>query len=82
VRHANYREDHVDSILLRPEEVREALGLSRTVVYGMIASGELPVVRVGRAVRVPRDGLERWVRERTAGGGADQQALQAGDQPK
>jgi excisionase family DNA binding protein len=62
----------MDSILLRPEEVREALGLSRTVVYGMIASGELPVVRVGRAVRVPREGLERWVRERTEGAATDQ----------
>jgi excisionase family DNA binding protein len=62
----------VDSILLRPDEVRETLGLSRTVVYGMIASGELPVVRIGRAVRVPREGLERWVRERIEGAATDQ----------
>jgi hypothetical protein len=25
----------------------------------------LPVVRLGRSVRVPREALERWIRERT-----------------
>jgi excisionase family DNA binding protein len=55
------------SLLLRPEEVWRDLGLSRGTVYQMLARGELPVVRIGRAVRVPREGLERWVREHTEG---------------
>jgi excisionase family DNA binding protein len=55
----------MESLLLRPDEVQRAIGMSRTVVYGMIATGELPVVRIGRSVRVPRDALERWVREHT-----------------
>ena len=51
--------------LLRADEVARILGLGRTKVYAMLASGELPVVRVGRCLRVPADGLAKWVRERT-----------------
>jgi excisionase family DNA binding protein len=57
----------METLLLRPEEVRQVLGLGRATVYQMIAAGELPSVHVGRAVRVPREGLERWVRENTQG---------------
>jgi excisionase family DNA binding protein len=58
------------ALLLRPEEVWRELGISRTVAYAMIARGELPVVRIGRSVRVPREALERWVREHTDGSAA------------
>lgn len=53
--------------LLRPEDVQSILRIGRSKVYEMIARGELPVVRIGRAVRIPRDELERWVAEHTAG---------------
>jgi excisionase family DNA binding protein len=56
------------ALLRRPEEVQRELGISRSKVYQMLASGELPTVRLGRSVRVPQDGLEQWVRERTEGG--------------
>jgi len=52
-------------ILLRAEEVARLLSLGRTTVFALIASGELPCVRVGRATRVPRTAVERLVRERT-----------------
>ncbi len=55
----------MERILLRIEEVAKELGLGRTKVFELVAAGELPVVRIGRAVRVPRAGLEVWVRERT-----------------
>ncbi len=48
-------------LLLRAEEVQEALGLGRSKTYQLIASGELPVVRIGRCVRVPAEALQRWV---------------------
>ena len=51
--------------LLRPMEVAELLGLSRSKVFEMLASEELPVVRFGRVVRVPREQLEEWIQERT-----------------
>jgi len=63
------------SILMRAGEVAAALGVGRATAYQLIANGELPTVRIGRAVRVPRAELERWVRRRTMGaddgGGAD-----------
>jgi excisionase family DNA binding protein len=46
-------------------EVAELLGLSRSKVFEMLAAEELPVVRFGRVVRVPRQQLDEWVRART-----------------
>ena len=53
------------ALLLKPLEVAELLGLSRSKVFEMLAAEDLPVVRIGRAVRVPRGDLEEWIRERT-----------------
>lgn len=52
-------------LLLRAGEVATLLGLGRSTVFAMLGAGELPVVRIGRSVRVPRVALERWVDERT-----------------
>ncbi len=51
-------------MLLRIPEVMSALGLGRTKIYELIASGELPVVRIGRAVRISASALEMWINER------------------
>ena len=45
--------------MLRPAEVAVLLSLSRSEVYRQIGTGEIPSVRFGRAVRVPR----RWVEQ-------------------
>lgn len=52
-------------MLLRVSEVADELRLARSFVYHLIQVGELPVVRIGRSVRVPRAALEEWVAERT-----------------
>ena len=51
-------------LLLRPAEAAKALGISRSKCYELIASGELPSLRVGAAVRVPFAELEQWITER------------------
>ncbi|HLH67771.1 MAG TPA: helix-turn-helix domain-containing protein [Candidatus Dormibacteraeota bacterium] len=48
-------------------KVARLLGIGRTKVYELIGRGELPVVRIGRLVRVPRAELERWIRDRVVG---------------
>lgn len=53
------------ALLLTIPEAAEALRLGVSSVKQMIREGELPVVRYGRAVRVPRSGLEQWVTNRT-----------------
>ena len=57
-------------LVLRAEEVAEELGIGRWKVYEMMATGELPTIRIGRLVRVPRAALERWIEERTSTGQA------------
>ena len=54
-----------ESLLLTIPEAAEALRLGTSSVKQMIRSGELPIVRYGRAVRIPRSGLEQWVASRT-----------------
>ena len=53
-----------DRLLLRPEEAAELTGLGRTTIYELMRSGELRSINVGRARRIPRVELERWVSER------------------
>ena len=54
-------------LLMRPAEVVDLLGISRTKVYALIASGELPSMKVGESVRVPVAALQRWLEERVPG---------------
>lgn len=51
-------------LLLRGGEVAQLLNISRSKAFEMMASGELPCVRIGRSVRVPRIALERWIADR------------------
>lgn len=49
-------------LLLRPTEAAEALGVSRSKVYELIAAGTIPSVRIGgTSVRVPAEELRAWV---------------------
>ena len=52
--------------LLRPEELAGLLALGRSMVFKLVARGELPAVRIGRAVRIRRVDAERFVLERAA----------------
>lgn len=51
--------------LLRAEEAAGLLGLGRSKTYQLIAASAIPVVRIGRSVRVPRTALLRWIEEQT-----------------
>ena len=55
----------MEPLLLKAGDVAKLLGLGRSKVFGMLAVGELPVVRIGRSVRVPRAALEDWIAEHT-----------------
>lgn len=57
----------VQSILMSIPEAAKSLRLSRAKLYQLIALEGLPVVRFGRAVRVCRSSLERWVQQREQG---------------
>jgi excisionase family DNA binding protein len=47
---------------LKPVEVAEAIGISRTKVYWAIQRGEIPSTRIAGMLRVPRVWVEQQVR--------------------
>ena len=49
------------SLLLTVSEAARVLRISRNLAYELVARGELPAVRLGRIIRVPRFGLESWI---------------------
>jgi len=55
----------VEPLLLKAGDVAKLLGLGRSKVFAMLTVGDLPVIRIGRSVRVPRAALEDWVAENT-----------------
>jgi excisionase family DNA binding protein len=48
-------------MLLTVRDVEAELQLGRTRTYELLRSGEIPVIRLGRAVRIPRDALRCWI---------------------
>jgi len=51
-------------VLLHIIEAARILALSRARVYQLIAAGELPHIRIGKSVRVPRAALLRYIERR------------------
>jgi excisionase family DNA binding protein len=47
--------------LLSVATAAKIMGISRTVMYQLIAGNRVPVVRIGRSVRVPRRALMEWI---------------------
>ena len=52
-----------DALLLRVGDAAAILSVGRTTVYGLIASGQLRPVHVGRSMRISRTEIERFIRE-------------------
>lgn len=48
-----------DRLVLSVSEAAEMLGISRTLAYELIARHELPFLRLGRRIVVPRRALEQ-----------------------
>jgi len=58
----------LEKLLLTATEAAEAIGVGRTRIYELLASGQIPSVKIGRSVRVPTEALRRWIKERESGG--------------
>ena len=59
----------VENRLYSIKEVAEILHISPSYAYQLAAGGVLPVIRIGRAIRVPSLQLNRWIDEQTEQGG-------------
>jgi excisionase family DNA binding protein len=52
-------------LLLRGAEVAQLLGIGRSKAYELMARRELPTIRIGQSIRVPKHALVAWIEERT-----------------
>ena len=56
----------MEQTLMTVTEAARQLALSRATMSDMVRAGRIPSVRIGpRTVRIPADGLSRWIAERT-----------------
>ena len=53
-----------DKLLLRPARAFEIADVPRSTGYLLIRSGEWPSIRIGRAIRIPFDGLKKWIEQK------------------
>ncbi len=54
----------VTTHLLTAPEVAKILSVSRATAYSLMQTGELPVVRLGKLVRVDPDDLQQFITSR------------------
>lgn len=59
--HSGRGDPTVPRLLLTPLQAGAALGISRTRVFALLASGELESVQLGRSRRIPVAALEEFV---------------------
>ena len=57
-----------DALLLTVPETAKLLRISRNLAYELVARGELPAIRLGRVIRIPRDELTARIRARASDG--------------
>jgi excisionase family DNA binding protein len=50
-----------ERLLLKPDEASAALSISPRLLWGLTKAGEIPAVRIGRAVRYDPADLRRWI---------------------
>ena len=59
--------DLVSEGLMTVREAAEFLGLSRSTVYELMESGELPFAKIGKARRIPRRAVTAFAASRMVG---------------
>lgn len=48
-------------MLYRAEEAADLLSISRTAVFNLISSGDLPAIKIGGRRRIPRASIEDYI---------------------
>jgi excisionase family DNA binding protein len=52
-----------DKLTLSVEEAAKVLGIGRNLCYDRVKTGEIPAIRIGRRLLVPRRALEKLLEE-------------------
>jgi excisionase family DNA binding protein len=56
-------EPHLHKLLVPPDEAAVILSVGRTKIFELMATGQLPSVRIGSSRRIPVSALERFVQQ-------------------
>ena len=59
----------VNPVTVSVEEARRIVGCGRSTAYELVKTGQWPVLRFGRRIRIPLTDLLEWVEENTTKGG-------------
>lgn len=62
------KDRNVEKSLLTVGEAARMLSIGRSKTYELMNAGDLPVVHIGRAVRIPVKALECWIEEQAERG--------------
>ena len=46
------------------EEAADAIGISKNEIYSLMKRAEVPYVKFGRTVRIPKSAIKQWLDER------------------
>ncbi len=65
----NHDESNGVSLGLRPREAAKALGIGERLLWSKTNAGEIPHLRVGRAIVYPVGLLQDWLAEQAAKSG-------------
>ena len=61
-------EPETPCLAMRPREAAKALGISERLLWDWTNRGEVPHIRIGKAILYPVDVLRRWLDEQAATG--------------
>ena len=56
--------NYLSDTLLKPGDAARMLNISRSLVYRLIRSGEIPVVRINSTVRIKPSDLNNFIEQR------------------
>ena len=56
-------EKHTEREWLTLKDVQRLLGIGSTKGYELVATGEIPAVRIGRSIRINKRALEEWLEQ-------------------
>ena len=48
-------------LVLTVEDIQRVLRISRAKAYELAHTNDFPTIRIGRAIRIPRDAFRRWL---------------------
>ena len=62
----NTKQQTIAPLLLAPKEAAKTLSICERTLYGLTKRGELPAVRIGRAVRYNVQDLKKFIEKKTS----------------